>query len=94
MNFSTILAFGSLFIITWMICLFVVLPFGVHNQVDEGEHILGTERGAPVVLRMGKRLLATTVLAVIVVLLIMWGATNPTLQHYWGVNQQLTAPAA
>lgn len=94
MNFSTILAFLSFFIMTWMICFFVVLPFGARNQIDEGEHIMGTERGAPVVMRLRGRLLATTGLAVVIVLLLMWGVSNPTLQRYWGVSQQTQTSAS
>lgn len=87
MNTSTILAFVSFYFMTWVICFFVVLPFGVRNQIDEGEHVPGSERGAPVILRMRGRLVATTVLAFVVVLLLMWGVSNPTLQRYWAVDQ-------
>ncbi|HVW93098.1 MAG TPA: DUF1467 family protein [Devosia sp.] len=87
MNTSTILAFVSFYFMTWMICFFIVLPFGAHNQIDDGEHVPGSEPGAPVVLRMRKRLVATTLLALVVVLLLMWGVSNPTLQRYWAVDQ-------
>lgn len=39
--------FLAIFFVTWWICLFLVLPFKVRNQVDAGEWIEGTERGAP-----------------------------------------------
>jgi predicted secreted protein len=39
--------FLAIYFVVWWICLFVVLPFGVKNQVDSGSYIQGTERGAP-----------------------------------------------
>jgi predicted secreted protein len=74
----------SIYFVTWCICLFLVLPWGVHNQSDEGQAVLGSERGAPVSFRIGLKLLVNTVLAAIVVALIYWGASNPTLRRYWG----------
>jgi len=73
----------AIYIVTWAICLFVVLPWGVRNQSDEEQHVQGTERGAPVVFSIWKKLLANTVLAAIVVALIYWGVSNPVLQRYW-----------
>ncbi len=35
----------AIYCVVWWMCLFVVLPFRVHNQVDTGEYIQGTERG-------------------------------------------------
>ena len=62
MPIITILA---IYFIVWWICLFLVLPFRVKNQIDTGEAIVaGTERGAPAgVFRFWPKLLATTVLA-------------------------------
>jgi predicted secreted protein len=73
----------AIYVVTWAVCLFVVLPWGVHNQADEGEAVAGTERGAPVAFRIWKKLLANTVLAAIVVGLVYWGVSNPVLQRYW-----------
>ena len=73
----------GIYIVTWAVCLFVVLPWGVRTQVDEGEHVPGTEPGAPVVFRIWKKLLINTVLSAIVVGLIGWGVSSPVLQHYW-----------
>ena len=78
-----ILSYVAIYFITWAICLFAVLPWGVHNQVDDGNIVAGSEPGAPANFRIGKKLLATSVLAIVVVLLILWGASNPTLRQYW-----------
>ena len=56
--------FIAIFFIVWWLCLFIVLPFKVRNQVDAGEWQEGTERGAPAgILRLWPKLLITTVLA-------------------------------
>ena len=73
----------AIYIVTWAICLFMVLPWGVHNQSDTGDVVAGSEPGAPVVFRIWKKLLATTILAAVVVALIYWGVSNPLLQRYW-----------
>ena len=73
----------AIYFVLWWLCLFVVLPFGVKNQSDTDEVIPGTEPGAPVLLKLWPRLLATTVLALVVQALVMWGLSNPMLQEYW-----------
>jgi predicted secreted protein len=80
---STILAYVAIYFVVWFICLFAVLPWGAHNQSDEGVHVHGTERGAPVVFRMWKKLLANSLLAAVVVALLGWGVSNPAIQRYW-----------
>ena len=81
MPIITILA---IYFIVWWICLFLVLPFRVKNQIDVGEHVPGSERGAPAgVFRFWPKLLATTALAAIVTGLILWGVSNPFLREYW-----------
>ena len=52
--------FVAIYFVVWWICLFVVLPFGVRNQVDTGEYVQGTERGAPLNPMWWKRVLWTT----------------------------------
>jgi predicted secreted protein len=73
----------AIYFIVWWLCLFIVLPFRVRNQVDDGEWIHGTERGAPVLVRFWPKLLATTLLAAVVTALVMWGLSSPFLQEYW-----------
>jgi predicted secreted protein len=74
----------AIYFVVWWLCLFVVLPFRVRNQVDAGEWIEGTERGAPAGLfRLWPKLLAATLLAAVVTVLLFWALSNPALQDYW-----------
>ncbi|MEX6507508.1 DUF1467 family protein [Jiella sp. M17.18] len=56
----------AIYFIIWWTSLFVVLPFGQQSQLEASEITLGTEHGAPVEHRMGRKVLQTTVLATIV----------------------------
>ncbi|RYE83730.1 MAG: DUF1467 family protein [Hyphomicrobiales bacterium] len=79
-----ILTILAVYFIVWWLCLFVVLPFRVKNQVDVGEHVPGTERGAPAgVFRFWPKLLVTSLLAAVVTGLVFWGISNPFLREYW-----------
>lgn len=82
MPIVTILA---VYFIVWWICLFLVLPFRVTNQIDVGGDIVpGSERGAPAgIFRFWPKLLATTLLAAVVTGLLLWGLSNPLLREYW-----------
>ena len=78
-----ILSVFAIYFVVWWLCLFVVLPFRVRNQVDEGEWVQGTERGAPSFARLWPKLLVTTLLAAVVTALLMWGLSNEFLREYW-----------
>lgn len=73
----------AIYAIVWWVCLFMVLPFGVRNQVDAGEIVPGSEPGAPVNPRWGQRVLITTVVSVPVTVALLWLLSNPMLQEYW-----------
>jgi predicted secreted protein len=73
----------AIYFVIWWLCLFIVLPFGVRNQVDAGSVVRGTEPGSPTVLRVWQRLLATSVLAGILLALLLWGLSADWLQQYW-----------
>lgn len=81
MSIVTVLA---IYFIVWWLCLFLVLPFRVKNQIDIGEIVPGSERGAPAgIFRFWPKLLITTLLAAFVTALLLWGLSNPLLREYW-----------
>ncbi len=65
MSWTTLLAVYG---VVWWLCLFVLLPIGVH-QPEEPE--TGHEPGAPVRPHMWKKVAATSLLAALVTALVM-----------------------
>ncbi|MCB1434518.1 MAG: DUF1467 family protein [Alphaproteobacteria bacterium] len=54
----------AIFFVTWWVCLFMVLPWGVRSHHEEGIEVgAGHETGAPVKPMLWRKLLATTILA-------------------------------
>jgi len=78
-----IVTFVAVYFVIWWLCLFVVLPFGVRSQVAEGAVTDGTDPGAPVKTHMLPKMVATSILALVVTILAMWGMSNETLMNYW-----------
>jgi predicted secreted protein len=62
MAYSISTAFAIYFVI-WWITLFLTLPFGVRSQHEDGESVAGTDPGAPIMARMGRKLIWTTVIS-------------------------------
>lgn len=77
------LTYVAIYFVLWWLCLFMVLPFGVRGQHEDGAVTDGTEPGAPIRPRLLIKLAATSVLAFVVLFLVMWGLSNETLQNYW-----------
>lgn len=77
------ITYAAIYAIVWFVCLFLVLPWGVRNQVDAGDIVPGSEPGAPVAPRLGRRILLTSVLAAGVTALLLWALGSPLLQQYW-----------
>jgi predicted secreted protein len=53
----------AIYFIIWWVVLFVVLPWGVRSQEEDGAVVRGTDPGAPVIARLWWKLLWTTVIA-------------------------------
>jgi predicted secreted protein len=68
-SFST--AFAIYFVLWWIV-LFTTLPFGVRSQHEDGESVAGTDPGAPVLARMGRKLLWTTLISGVIFGIGMW----------------------
>ena len=56
----------AIYFVIWWITLFLTLPFGVRSQHEDGEMAAGTDPGAPVIPRLGRKLLLTTVVAALI----------------------------
>jgi predicted secreted protein len=65
MAYSISTAFAIYFVI-WWITLFLTLPFGVRSQHEDGEGAPGTDPGAPIMARMGRKLIWTTVISAVI----------------------------
>ena len=63
MSFTTAIA-G--FFLIWWVTLFAVLPWGVHSQQEGGAVAPGTDPGAPMSFRLGRKLMWTTVIAALI----------------------------
>lgn len=56
----------AIFFVIWWVVLFAVLPFGVRTQSENQEVTLGTTESAPSLHRMGRSLLVTTLVSVVI----------------------------
>lgn len=56
----------ALYLVIWWTLLFAVLPFGVRSQVEEGKVVPGSEAAAPVKTWLWRKVVATSVLAALV----------------------------
>ena len=56
----------AIYFVMWWIVLFLTLPFGVRSQHEDGEGTDGTDPGAPVITRMGAKLIWTTVISAVI----------------------------
>jgi predicted secreted protein len=71
MAYSISTAFAIYFVMWWIV-LFLTLPFGVRSQHEDGEGPPGTDPGAPVLTRMGPKLLWTTIISAALFAASMW----------------------
>ncbi|QQO11470.1 DUF1467 family protein [Bradyrhizobium diazoefficiens] len=56
----------AIYFVIWWIALFLTLPFGVRSQHEDGVGAPGTDPGAPILTRMGRKLIWTTVISAII----------------------------
>ena len=87
MTWTTALA---IYFVSWWIVLFVVLPFGVHAQQEQGTVSPGTDPGAPVRHLLVKKLIWTTIITTILCAFFFWlfltrRVTLDDLATLWGL---------
>lgn len=51
----------AVFFLIWWVTLFAVLPWGVRSQRESGEVVPGTDPGAPLLPKVGRKLIWTTI---------------------------------
>ena len=56
----------AIYFVLWWVVLFLTLPFGVRSQHEDGGGASGTDPGAPIASRMGRKLIWTTVLSAVI----------------------------
>lgn len=59
----SILTGFAIYFIIWWVTLFVILPIGVRTQADEQDVTMGTTESAPLNLRMGRKLIWTSIVS-------------------------------
>jgi predicted secreted protein len=62
----------AIYFVLWWVVLFTTLPFGIRSQHEDGESVAGTDPGAPVLARMGRKLLWTTLISGVIFGIGMW----------------------
>ncbi len=87
MTWTTALA---IYFVAWWIVLFVVLPFGVRSQQEAGEVVPGTDPGAPVITRLLRVAVLTTILTAVLCGVFFWlfltrRLTLDDLATLWGL---------
>jgi predicted secreted protein len=56
----------AIFFLIWWVVLFAVLPWGVRSQHETEDMVAGTDPGAPVSASVGRKLLWTTIVAIVI----------------------------
>ena len=56
----------AIYFLIWWVTLFAVLPWGVRSQQEGGEVAPGTDPGAPLVPKLGRKLIWTTLVTCVV----------------------------
>ena len=87
-SISTALA---IYFVMWWIVLFLTLPFGVRSQHEDGESVAGTDPGAPIASRMGRKLIWTTVISA-VIFAASWLAYNAGLLNVERLSRLMGFP--
>ena len=69
---SAIFSGFAIYFVFWWITLFLMLPFGVRSQHEDGGHAPGTDPGAPVMALMLRKVIWTTIISLILFGIAAW----------------------
>jgi predicted secreted protein len=67
----TISTLFAIYFVLWWLVLFLTLPFGVRSQHEDGVGAPGTDPGAPIATKMGRKLIWTTIISAVIFALAM-----------------------
>ena len=68
---------AAIYFITWWVVLFAVLPWGVRSQTEHDEEIApGTDPGAPILPRLGFKVLWTTIITTVLFVSVFYVFAN------------------
>ena len=56
----------AIFVTSWFVALFAVLPWGVRSQHEEADYAMGTDPGAPVAPKLLAKALWTTAISAVI----------------------------
>ena len=62
----------AIYFVLWWLVLFLTLPFGTRRPHEDGAGAPGTDPGAPILARMGRKLLWTTLISAVIFSIAMW----------------------
>lgn len=68
----SILSILAVYLVLWWLVLFAVLPWGVRTQEEQGEVVPGSNPSSPVRPMLVRKLVATTVIAGLLLLVLYW----------------------
>ncbi len=90
MSWTTVLA---IYFVAWWTVLFLVLPFGIRSQHEEGVIAPGTDPGAPVMPLLIKKLIWNSVLTAVLCAVFIWifltgRVTLDDMTTLWGLLPQ------
>ena len=81
----------AIYFVMWWIVLFLTLPFGVRSQQEDGGVVPGSDPGAPVASRMGRKLIWTTVISAII-FIVSWLAYSAGLLNVERLSRLMGFP--
>jgi len=81
----------AIYFVMWWVTLFLTLPFGVRSQHEDGGGAPGTDPGAPIASRMGRKLIWTTVISAII-FIVSWLAYSAGLLNVERLSRLMGFP--
>jgi predicted secreted protein len=68
----TLSTWFAIYFVLWWLTLFLTLPFGVRSQHEDGASAPGTDPGAPVASQIGRKMIWTTFISLVIFAIAMY----------------------